>query len=118
MDFKTPTLPLSRPTRDRLAIRAGKVRERPKQSIENASPNKPISTTGLRPILSESLTHWRTKSVSTRKNVDSCPDQPSGCGVRTQEKRAYYDSSIVPGSIFVSLRDPRFVYQLKNEGEN
>ena len=78
MDSKTPTLPLNRPTRDRLATGAWKERERPKQSIESVRPKSPINTTGLRPILSDSLPHCKAKGVSTRKNVDSCQDGSYG----------------------------------------
>lgn len=117
IDFKTPTFPFSRPTRDRLATRAGKVRERPKQSIESVRPSNPTNTTGLRPILSDSIPHCRTNRVSTRKNVDCCPDW-SSAGGRDEEERAYYDPCIITGPVRVSFCNTRLVYQLKNKRED
>lgn len=87
MDFKTPTLPFSRPATVRLATTAGKLRERPKQSIDNARPDIPIKMTGLRPILSESLPHCKTKRVCAKKKVDPYPRSIIRCwGERARRK--------------------------------
>jgi hypothetical protein len=116
--FKTPTLPFSRPARDRLTTRAGKLRERPKQTVESARPNMPISKTGLRPILSDSLPHCRVKRVWPRKNVDSFPARSSGAGAKSQGERTNYNPSIVSSPIFISLCNSCIVYQSKHERED
>ena len=116
--FKTPTLPFRIPARDRLATKAMKLCERPKQSKESARPNIPVNKTGLRPILSESLPHCRVEKAWPRKNVDSFPARSSGTGVKTQEESTNYDPGIVTSPILASLCNSRLVHQSEHEREN
>ena len=118
MAFRTPVLPFSRPARDRLMTTAGKLRESPKESIDRARPDIPINTTGLRPILSESLLHCKTQRAWAKKKVDSCPGSIRDTGVKAQEERPHYYAGIVASPIFVALCNSCLVYQSKYEREN
>ena len=57
--------------RQYLRTKAQKVRERPKASMDNVVPSKPIRITGFRPIWSEARLHWSTVIASVTKNRDS-----------------------------------------------
>lgn len=88
--FMTPLLPFSIPQIQRLigplyrnaqprtrmkltdlTTRVQKEVERPKQSIEMPTPNKPIMRTGLRPMRSERRLHFNTVNDSVIKKSDS-----------------------------------------------
>ncbi len=61
--------------RSHLITRVKNVFDKPKQTMEMASPPTPTSKTGLRPMWSESRDHWNTNIASVAKKIDSYKQQ-------------------------------------------
>lgn len=47
-------------------------RDSPKQTTDRQRPNKPVRSTGLRPMRSDKRLHWSTVQACVAKNSDSC----------------------------------------------
>lgn len=120
----TPLLPLSIPQIQRLfgslyrntqpstqirltdlTTRVQKEVERPKQSIERPTPNKPIIRTGLRPMRSERRLHFNTVSDSEMKKSDSWYHQSHITLCVRSNNMTYYNSSVITDCCIVTTSD-------------
>jgi hypothetical protein len=72
--FTTLEFPFNPATSARLKVIPRNDFERPKRRMEKASPNVPITSTGLRPIRPEKWPHRGTNEACVRKKTDSCDD--------------------------------------------
>lgn len=66
----TPIFPFNSPQRHRLSTSVQNVRESPNRIIDTHRPDRPMSSTGFRPIRSESRDQWSTVSASAPKKRD------------------------------------------------